>query len=152
MSLILINLKLENSASGFCLVKICDPSQKYHTRLVDKKFFPLLSSHIIKYLQKSTLCKAYRSVDGEWSDYKAWSECTADCGGGTKTRTRTCTNPAPAYGGADCVGEATDSQSCNTHPCPSKWNTLVKPKTTTFRPFDRVDRRMRLAQSYSLYD
>ncbi|KAL5248186.1 hypothetical protein ACHWQZ_G017384 [Mnemiopsis leidyi] len=57
-------------------------------------------------------------VDGGWSDYGVWSECSADCGTGTKSRTRTCTNPAPANGGADCVGEATETQNCNTQPCP----------------------------------
>ena len=59
-----------------------------------------------------------RSVDGGWSDFGDWSECSAECGGGTQTRNRTCTNPAPANGGADCVGEATESQNCNTQPCP----------------------------------
>ena len=57
-------------------------------------------------------------MDGGWSDFGDWSECSADCRGGTRTRTRTCTNPAPAYGGADCVGEATETQDCNTNPCP----------------------------------
>ena len=49
-------------------------------------------------------------VDGGWSSF---GTCSATCGGGTQTRT--CTNPAPAYGGADCVGSA--SQSCNTQAC-----------------------------------
>ena len=57
-------------------------------------------------------------VDGGWSEFGAWSECSADCGGGTQKRTRTCTNPAPANGGADCVGDATETQDCNTHECP----------------------------------
>ena len=57
------------------------------------------------------------SVNGGYSDFGTWSECSAECGGGTQTRTRNCTNPAPAHGGADCVGESSD---CNTHPCPSK--------------------------------
>ena len=51
------------------------------------------------------------TVDGGWSEYGA---CSAACGGGT--RTRTCTNPMPANGGADCVGEA--SEACNTQACP----------------------------------
>lgn len=50
-------------------------------------------------------------VNGGWSD---WSSCSATCGGGTQTRT--CTNPAPANGGAVCTGSA--SQSCNTQACP----------------------------------
>ena len=65
------------------------------------------------------------SVDGNWSDYGAWSECSAECGTGTKTRTRTCTNPAPAYGGASCEGEATETQNCNEHECPGKQNKIM---------------------------
>lgn len=49
-------------------------------------------------------------VNGGWSD---WSACSESCGGGTQTRT--CTNPAPSCGGADCVGSS--SQDCNTQPC-----------------------------------
>ena len=49
-------------------------------------------------------------VDGGWSD---WSQCSVSCGGGTQTRT--CTNPSPANGGADCVGPS--SQACNTQSC-----------------------------------
>ena len=60
------------------------------------------------------------SVDGGWSSYGEWSECTETCGTGTQTRTRTCTNPAPLYGGADCTGTAEETQDCNTHHCPSK--------------------------------
>lgn len=52
------------------------------------------------------------AVNGGWSD---WSTCSASCGGGTQTRT--CTNPAPAYGGASCYGAT--SQQCNTHACPT---------------------------------
>ena len=61
-------------------------------------------------------CQA--AVDGGWSEFGAWSECSADCEGGTQTRTRTCTNPAPANGGADCVGDASETQDCNKHGCP----------------------------------
>ena len=44
--------------------------------------------------------------------------CSASCGDGTQTRTRTCTNPAPANGGADCVGPATETQACIENVCP----------------------------------
>jgi hypothetical protein len=42
-------------------------------------------------------------------------------GGGFQSRNRTCTNPVPQFGGADCTayGPITDSQPCNTHPCTS---------------------------------
>eukprot|EP00808_Paulinella_micropora_P003704 g36755.t1 len=39
-------------------------------------------------------------IDGGWS---AWSECTAECGA-VGTQIRTCTNPAPKNGGANCRG------------------------------------------------
>ena len=57
-------------------------------------------------------------VDGGYSDFGDWSECSAECGGGTQTRSRTCTNPAPAHGGADCVGDSSETRKCNTQACP----------------------------------
>ena len=57
-------------------------------------------------------------VDGRWSDYGDWGACSADCGGGTQIRSRTCTNPAPDHGGDECEGEADDTQTCNEDPCP----------------------------------
>ena len=57
-------------------------------------------------------------VNGGWSGYGDWSECSATCGGGTQTRTKTCTNPAPANGGADCVGDAEETRECNVEECP----------------------------------
>ena len=35
------------------------------------------------------------------------------CGVSSRTRTRTCTNPAPIGGGADCVGPNISTESCN---------------------------------------
>ena len=59
-------------------------------------------------------------VDGGWTDYREWTEtaCSAQCGGGRQTRRRSCSNPAPTFGGADCVGKAEESQRCNTKQCP----------------------------------
>lgn len=56
-------------------------------------------------------------VNGGWSAWSAWSSCSASCGGGTQSRTRTCTNPAPNSCGAACVGSPSESQACNTQGC-----------------------------------
>lgn len=60
------------------------------------------------------------SVHGNWASWASWGSCTVTCGGGTKDRSRTCTNPAPQYLGNDCVGSGADRTDCNTHHCPSK--------------------------------
>jgi len=57
-----------------------------------------------------TVVGTAQPINGGWSE---WGTCSATCGGGTQTRT--CTNPTPANGGADCEGVL--SQSCNTQSC-----------------------------------
>merc|ERR1711963_1254070 len=47
---------------------------------------------------------------GQWSD---WGVCSVTCGDGTETRQRQCDSPAPENGGADCVGEMEQTQTCS---------------------------------------
>ena len=63
-------------------------------------------------------------VNGGWSGFSGFGTCAKSCGGGTKDRSRTCTNPTPKWGGAQCPGSATNSVACNTHACPvdGTWN------------------------------
>ena len=49
-------------------------------------------------------------LDGVWSRF---GTCSKACGGGTQSRT--CSNPAPANGGKDCVGDGTNA--CNMQAC-----------------------------------
>ena len=62
-------------------------------------------------------CNRTTAVNGGWSNWSSWSACTVSCGGGTQTRTRACTNPAPACGGTTCSGSNIETQSCNTQAC-----------------------------------
>ena len=57
-------------------------------------------------------------VDGEWAAWSGWSSCDVTCDNGTQSRYRTCTNPAPAHGGLDCVGEGNETQECQEGLCP----------------------------------
>jgi len=65
-------------------------------------------------------------VDGQVSAWSDWSACSAPCGGGTQTRTRTCTTQ-PANGGAPCPS-LSESKSCNTQACmeEEKINLLIE--------------------------
>ena len=58
-------------------------------------------------------------VDGGWTDWTVWGACSLTCGTGSQDRTRTCTNPTPENGGAQCTGDASESQDCNTDACPT---------------------------------
>ncbi|XP_013396343.1 A disintegrin and metalloproteinase with thrombospondin motifs adt-1-like [Lingula anatina] len=50
---------------------------------------------------------------GTWGQWGEWTECSATCGGGSKSRTRTCV-------GGDCdEGVASESEPCNTENCPA---------------------------------
>ena len=57
-------------------------------------------------------------VDGVWSSWSAWDTCSVTCGGGTQTRTHTCT--PPTNGGQHCQGSTSQQQSCNSKACPGK--------------------------------
>ncbi|OQV23958.1 Semaphorin-5B [Hypsibius exemplaris] len=56
--------------------------------------------------------------DGNWTDFSDWSACSVSCGGGRRSRTRTCTNPAPQFGGLDCGGSAIEAEECGNDICP----------------------------------
>ena len=62
--------------------------------------------------------------DGNWGTWTAWSGCSRTCTNrlandvAIKTRSRTCSNPSPAYGGDDCIGRPEDVELCNYNtPC-----------------------------------
>jgi len=59
-------------------------------------------------------------VDGGFTLWATWSSCSVTCGDGTRSRSRTCTNPEPQHGGLDCVGDTIETDVCNDAACPSK--------------------------------
>uniref|UniRef100_A0A667YMN6 A disintegrin and metalloproteinase with thrombospondin motifs 1 n=1 Tax=Myripristis murdjan TaxID=586833 RepID=A0A667YMN6_9TELE len=59
-------------------------------------------------------------VDGGWSLWGPWQQCSRTCGGGVEFSYRECTDPVPQNGGKYCEGQRVQYQSCNTQPCDNK--------------------------------
>ncbi|GFN97235.1 sco-spondin-like [Plakobranchus ocellatus] len=57
-------------------------------------------------------------VNGVWSLWSAWSECSVSCENGTRTRSRQCDHPPRLHGGRDCVGETVQTKNCSLPMCP----------------------------------
>ena len=62
---------------------------------------------------------SFSATDGKYTEWSLWGECSVTCGGGVQQRSRTCTNPSPQNGGADCSvqGPAKEEQKCNPETC-----------------------------------
>ena len=71
-------------------------------------------------------------VDGGWSDWGLWSDCSSSCGAGTKSRHRSCTAPAPVGSGANCVGEPNSNEVCEKPKCPGKSQLYYLISVTTY--------------------
>lgn len=55
-------------------------------------------------------------INGGWEPWSKFSECMSY--GDSQKRTRSCTNPAPKYGGAECVGSDFEFKFCLTSSVP----------------------------------
>ena len=99
----------------------------------------IITDYLIHFLRKS-LIKGTRSsfkflliwhlilvdIDGGFTEWSEWSECSATCGGGTHHRSRTCTNPPPKNDGKPCseqvnLGLPKETENCNTQDCRKTW-------------------------------
>ena len=61
-------------------------------------------------------------VDGGFTAWSPWAGCSVTCEQGIWGRTRSCSNPAPQHGGANCAGPTAQTTACDAGVmCPSKF-------------------------------
>ncbi|KAK5914660.1 hypothetical protein CgunFtcFv8_009083 [Champsocephalus gunnari] len=92
-------------------IRTCDsPAPKYGGRFCDGPS------------TKSIVCQSPCPVDGFWSGWSVWGECSSSCvpegQSAVRTRHRSCSNPAPSSGppGNSCSGEDTETDTCTNLP------------------------------------
>ncbi|OWK06839.1 SSPO [Cervus elaphus hippelaphus] len=56
-------------------------------------------------------------VAGAWAEWEAWGPCSVSCGGGHRSRRRSCVDPPPKNGGAPCPGAPQERAPCSLQPC-----------------------------------
>ena len=56
-------------------------------------------------------------LESGWSDWSDYGDCSVTCGIGSKTRIRKCTSPVPPNGGSACIGQDSETTSCEDIAC-----------------------------------
>ena len=58
-----------------------------------------------------------------WTPWSEWTECSASCGRGSRSKIRNCKVPGAADDDSKCDGDPKLTEDCNTNPCPiwSPW-------------------------------
>jgi hypothetical protein len=64
-------------------------------------------------IQRVKNTRKQRKQQKKFGPWGKWGDCSVECGGGIKQRTRDCL-------GNDCVGPYTQTKACNTDPCVQK--------------------------------
>ncbi len=110
-----VNCEMNDWSGWSACSKTCGGGLMNRTRTV--KTAPLNGGTACPPSTESSTCNNQECpVDCVVSDWSAFSSCSATCGGGTQTRTRTVTTK-PTFNGAACP-PLTESQVCNTQGCP----------------------------------
>ncbi|ESO92403.1 hypothetical protein LOTGIDRAFT_120936 [Lottia gigantea] len=81
-----------------------------------------ICSHAVK--SQSLVVTWYFSIEvnGAWSLWGEWGDCSVTCEDGIRTRTRQCNHPPALHGGRPCKGEDQQTKPCTLSQCPIDGN------------------------------
>ncbi|XP_022785365.1 A disintegrin and metalloproteinase with thrombospondin motifs adt-1-like isoform X2 [Stylophora pistillata] len=105
--------------------KSCSVGVQYKYRKCEKPAPQHGGKRCVGHYKISRHCNAGAcAVDGNWSPWSVFGQCSKTCGGGLKYRTRSCNSPPPSNGGKSCPGPSREAMDCNTNACPvdGKWS------------------------------
>ncbi|ESO03693.1 hypothetical protein HELRODRAFT_173392 [Helobdella robusta] len=92
------------------------------------------------------------AINGEWTDWTEWSTPTHMTNPETLTRTRTCTSPAPEFGGLGCDGSPVDTQEL-TRPIDGGWSSWSQWSTPSRQtPIETIFRTRECDSPRSAFD
>ncbi|XP_060608370.1 coadhesin-like isoform X2 [Ruditapes philippinarum] len=104
---------------GTCSVT-CGMGLQRRTRTCSNPPPSLAGNHCFGDRSETQLCMPAPCANGGWSDWTSWSSCSATCGGGIRSQTRSCSNPPPSPYGQYCLGSHDRVESCANNNCETK--------------------------------
>ncbi|XP_053386590.1 isthmin-1-like [Mercenaria mercenaria] len=105
------------SSCGSCSIS-CDVGMQSRSRSCFTPYPSLTGDHCFGDSRDDRICLPGACSDGSWSSWSSWGTCSETCGGGVRSQTRTCTNPAPSLLGKACNGTPVQVSTCNKQTCP----------------------------------
>ena len=113
-----INLKIQLINGARCHVDHAVYNTLFHSHYICTYAYTKFIKHDLHFFNVFTY--DFTVANGEWGCWGPYSECSATCGNGTKTRARKCNNPPPSGGGSSCIGDMEEIKTCYAGYCPSE--------------------------------
>ncbi|XP_053386273.1 uncharacterized protein LOC123538197 [Mercenaria mercenaria] len=96
----------------------CDVGIQHRNRSCSNPYPSGTGHHCFGESVEDKICLPGACSDGAWGSWSSWGSCSASCGGGTRSQTRTCTNQKPSLLGTYCDGTPIKVSICNMQTCP----------------------------------
>ena len=108
----------EWSSAGPCSVS-CGSGTRIRTRYCTNPSPLHGGKSCVGLYQKREFCNEHTCpTHGGFTTWSPFGVCSVSCGVGKRTRTRSCTNPAPSGDGDECIGKREEVEVCNERLCP----------------------------------